>query len=285
MAEEGFITILVAEDNDVSRDMMVSLLQTQGYKALPATDGRSAIELIENSSVDMALVDINMAPKGGFDFCRYLLVNGIKLPVVIITADDSSDMLSTASELGVTRVLQKPITPDRLLDTVGRVLKRLGLNPQALAGDAHDTKFTTAQLLQHAIDLADKNAQNSAGGPFAAVVADREGHILGEGTNSHGGRADPTAHAEVMAIRRAAEKLDRTDLGDCILYCASEPTMMGKALIQSVGIEKVYYGLSHDDTGQLYGHARPVDTIYEQMSRDAALKVYDRWQARQPKKR
>ncbi len=285
MAQDAYITILVAEDNDVSREMMMSILKTQGYKTIGAVDGASAIEVIQNNSVDMALVDINMAPKGGFDFCRYLLVNGIKLPVVIVTADDSSDMLRQANDLGVRRVLQKPIKPERLLETVSRVLKQLGLNPQPLAVDAYDTVFSPEQLLQHTIDLADKNAQSGKGGPFAAVVADKDGHILGEGTNGSTSRVDPTAHAEVMAIRLAAEKLDRTDLADCTLYCSSEPTMMGKALIASVGIIRVYYGLSHSDIGQMRESVRPVETAYEQMGKDAALKMFKRWENSQPRKR
>lgn len=286
MDDSAFITILVAEDNDVSREMMVSILKTQGYKVLGAIDGQDAIEQIQKNDVDMALVDINMAPKGGFDFCRYLIVNSIQLPVVIVTADDSSDMLTQASDLGVRRVLQKPIKPERLLDTVARVLKQLGLNPQPLAVGTHDTVFTPAQLLQHALDLADKNAQNSKGGPFAAIVADKNGKILGEGTNSHASRVDPTAHAEVMAIRVAAEKLKSADLSDYVLYCASEPTMIGKALITSVGIKKVYYGLSHEDIGALgFKSATTQEPEYEQMSKDAALKVFQRWERGQAKAR
>ena len=101
--------------------------------------------------------------------------------------------------------------------------------------------------MDQVIEMAGKNAADKKGGPFAAIVADSAGVILGVGKNSFSSRFDPIAHAEIMAIRQAAEKLGRADLSDCALYCSSEPTMMAKALIASVGIKTVYYGLSHEN--------------------------------------
>ena len=117
-------TILIAEDNDVSRKMMVGILEAEGYEIVQASDGGEAIEKIKEHDVDLALVDINMAPKGGFEFVKHMFVNGIKIPVVIITGDDSSDILIQASDLGVAQVYQKPVEPGRLLQTVERTLKR-----------------------------------------------------------------------------------------------------------------------------------------------------------------
>ena len=74
-----------------------------------------------------------------------------------------------------------------------------------------------------------------------------------------------------MAIRRAAERLNQTSLKDCVLYCSSEPTKIGQALVESVGITKVYYGLSHDDVGQVHMPASPV---YEQLFRDEAVAMF-----------
>jgi tRNA(Arg) A34 adenosine deaminase TadA/CheY-like chemotaxis protein len=283
----AFITILIAEDNVVSREMMAAILQTQGYKTVGAGDGDEAIAYISQHDVDLALVDINMAPTGGFEFVKYLLVNGIDLPVVVVTADDSSDMLIESSALGVQRVLQKPIQPARLLETVSKILKRRGLNPQPMGVSSHETHFTHESLMARAIELANKNAQSKKGGPFGAVIANKEGKILGEGVNGITSRSDPTAHAEVMAIRQAAERLGRSDLSDCVLYISSEPTMMGKALILSVGIPKVYFGLSHEEVRQirareevvregLSGEA-PRETAYEQMGHDAAAAMFLGW--------
>lgn len=274
----AFITILIAEDNVVSREMMAGILHTQGYKTIGAADGDEAIEIIKKHDVDLALVDINMAPTGGFEFVKFLLVNGIDVPVVVVTADDSSDMLIESSSLGVQRVLQKPIQPARLLDTVTKILKRRGLNPQPMGVAAHDTHFTHESLMARAVELAHKNAQSKKGGPFGAVLADKDGKILGEGVNGITSRSDPTAHAEVMAIRQAAERLGRSDLSDCFLYVSSEPTMIGKALIQSVGITKVYYGLSHAEVGQIRARSADLpETQYEQLGHDAAAAMFLQW--------
>jgi tRNA(adenine34) deaminase len=95
--------------------------------------------------------------------------------------------------------------------------------------------------------------------------------ILGEGTNRHASRYDPVAHAEVMAIRQAAENSDSKDLSECTLYCSSMPTKIGAALVESVGITRIYYGLSHEDTGVVDSAQAPE---LEQLCRDEALAMY-----------
>ncbi len=250
-SNSSFINILIAEDNDVSRELMARILKTQDYNIVEAVDGQSAIDVIKTKNIDMAFVDINMAPKGGFEFVEYLLVQGIKLPVVIVTSDNSSDILMKASALGISQILQKPVQPERLLQIAHRILKQSGLNPSPMGVQAHNTKFSHEDLLKQALQLAADNVQKRKGGPYGAVVADSEGRVVGEGVNGTKSRADPIAHAEVMAIRQASEKLDTMDLSACSIYCACEPTMIGKALITSVGIEKVYFGLSGDEVAVL----------------------------------
>lgn len=284
-----FIKIIIAEDNIVSRNMMAQILETQGFEVIHAGDGDEAIEKIRGQELDLAIVDINMQPKGGFEFMRYLVARGIDLPVVIVTGDDSSDLLMEASALGVRRILQKPIQPQRLTDTVFHILRKRGLNPQPIAVQTHETTFNDAQLMQKAITLAENNYKSGKGGPYGAIIADANGKILGEGVNGIASRCDPTAHAEVMAIRQAAEKLGKADLSECKLYISSEPTMMGKALIISVGIEKVYYGLSHEEIksiregedrvrDELQNHEKSV-TRYEQLGHEEAMDMFQSWLA------
>ncbi len=273
------INILIAEDNEISRELMGSILKTQGYNIVPVSDGGEAIKAIDKNFIDLALVDLNMSPKGGFEFIRYLLVNSIKIPVIIITADDSSDILIRANELGVSRILQKPVEPEKLISVTEHILKRYGHNINVIASQSYQTTYTHEQLMQRAIELAERNAKTDKGGPFGAVVANKQGEVLGEGANGRSSRIDPTAHAEIMAIRQAAEKLGKSDLSECSLYCSSEPTMMGKALIASVGIMHVYYGLSHAEinnirTGHSYEKAN-----YTQLGYESAIKMFNRWKA------
>ena len=213
------INILIAEDNDISRELMANVLKTQGFNIIPACDGDEAITAIEDNLPDLAFVDLNMEPKGGFAFVQHLVAYDINVPVVIITADESTDVLIRAQELGVTRVLQKPVEPDRLINIAQSILKRYGHNLYTLSPKIYDNRYSSDQLMQRAIELAERNAKSRKGGPFGALVASDDGTILGEGVNGITSRIDPTAHAEIMAIRKAAEKLGQADLSDCILYC------------------------------------------------------------------
>lgn len=282
------INILIAEDNDISRELMASVLKTQGFDIIPARDGDEAIEAVESQTPDLALVDLNMEPKGGFAFVQHLVAYDVDIPVVIITADESTDVLTRAQKLGVTRVLQKPVEPERLISITKAVLKRYGHNLNAIASETYVNQYSPDQLMQRAIDLAEQNAKSKKGGPFGAVVAAQDGLILGEGVNGITSRVDPTAHAEIMAIRQAVEKLELSDLSKCTLYCSSEPTMMGQALIISVGIKQVYYGLSHEEIKEIRSKEtqiraelkqhQPAQTVYTQMGHDDAVTMFKRWQ-------
>ncbi len=289
MQPTNSINILIAEDNDISRELMASVLKTQGFNIIPARDGDEAIEAVERQTPDLALVDLNMEPKGGFAFVQHMVAYDMGVPIIIITADESTDVLTQAQRLGVTRVMQKPVEPEKLISITKAVLKRYGHNLNVIASETYVNRYSPAQLMQRAIDLAEQNAKARKGGPFGAVVATQEGQILGEGVNGITSRVDPTAHAEIMAIRQAVEKLDKPNLSECILYCSSEPTMMGQALIISVGIKQVYYGLSHEEIleirakeaqirAELKQH-KPAQTKYTQMGHDSAVTMFERWQA------
>jgi len=274
MKQNLSITVLIAEDNDVSRDMMAGILQVQGYNIIHATDGGEAIEQIKNHKVDVALVDINMAPTGGFEFVKHLVVKNIKIPVAVVTGVDTSDVLMEANALGVLQVIQKPINPDRLVQSVRRMAKSIGLNPDPMGIETHQSTHSHEQLMQKAIELAEKNVALGKGGPYGAVIANKDGKILGEGVNGIQSRIDPMAHAEVMAIRQAAERQGATSLQDCILYCSSQPTKIGEALIESVGIQTVYYGLSSEDVTSIRGKAETTTPSYEQICKDEALAMF-----------
>lgn len=272
MSNDGFLNILIAEDNDVSRDMMASILKTKGYQIHGAIDGESAIKVIQDQSIHLAVVDVNMAPTGGFEFVKYLITKGIDIPVVIVTADESSDMLMEATSLGVAKILQKPIEPDRLLQTVNRILSRRGLNPAPLAVEQHTARHEPEDLMRKTIEMAAANVRSGKGRPYAAIVASQDGQVLGTGANGHSSRVDPVAHAEVMAIQQAAQTLGKADLSDCVLYCSSQPTKIGEALVESVSISKVYFGLRHEDSGT--SQKEKSETAYEQLCRDEALEMY-----------
>ncbi|WP_337017595.1 nucleoside deaminase [Oceanobacillus massiliensis] len=95
-------------------------------------------------------------------------------------------------------------------------------------------------FLSKTIDLAVESLENG-GGPFAAIVVDKDSNIIGTGTNEVTKNNDPTAHAEVLAIRDACSKLEDFQLKDCILYTSCEPCPMCLGAIYWARVKKVYY--------------------------------------------
>jgi len=100
-------------------------------------------------------------------------------------------------------------------------------------------------LLLRAIKLAEEGIANG-GGPFGAVIA-TGGKILAEAVNRVVANSDPTAHAEVEAIRKAASLLKSHNLKNCTLYCSCEPCPMCLGAIYWAGIGKVVYACDRND--------------------------------------
>jgi tRNA(Arg) A34 adenosine deaminase TadA len=105
------------------------------------------------------------------------------------------------------------------------------------------------EFLRRAIALATENVTSGRGGPFGAVIV-REGKIVGEGANSVTATNDPTAHAEVNAIRAAAKALGTFTLAGCELYTSCEPCPMCLAASYWARLDAVYYGASAADAAR-----------------------------------
>jgi CheY-like chemotaxis protein len=115
-------TVLVAEDNDFVRLQIVKFLKDEGYNVLEAIDGNEAINIVQNESVDITIVDVRMEPVDGFDFIRAVRGMNLPIPVILVTGDNSPDVLEKSGEWGVSAVLIKPVQKDRLLKAVERSL-------------------------------------------------------------------------------------------------------------------------------------------------------------------
>ncbi len=105
--------------------------------------------------------------------------------------------------------------------------------------------MTHEQLMKRAIELAEENVR-CGGGPFGAVIA-RDGEILAEGVNRVTANNDPTAHAEVQAIRAAAEKVADFNLTGCDIYASCEPCPMCLGAIYWARISHLYFAATKDD--------------------------------------
>lgn len=101
-------------------------------------------------------------------------------------------------------------------------------------------------FLQQAIDLAAENAESGQGGPYGAVIV-KEGRLLAASGNKVTSTLDPTAHAEVTAIRLACQALNDFQLQGCILYSSCEPCPMCFGAIYWARLAKVYFACTRHD--------------------------------------
>lgn len=101
-------------------------------------------------------------------------------------------------------------------------------------------------MLRHAIALAARNVNSGHGGPFGAVVT-RGAEILAEGVNRVTEVKDPTAHAEIVAIREACRKRNSHQLDGCVIYASCEPCPMCLAAIYWARPEAVYFAATKED--------------------------------------
>lgn len=152
--------------------------------------------------------------------------------------------------------------------------------------------MTNDELMRAAIRLSEENVANG-GGPFGAVIA-RGGEIIATGVNRVTASNDPTAHAEVSAIRRAAQQLGTFNLSGCEIFTSCEPCPMCLGAIYWARLDRVYYANTKADA-----KAAGFDDsfIYDElalprdrrklpsvpMMRNEAIKVFEEWARKEDK--
>lgn len=109
---------------------------------------------------------------------------------------------------------------------------------------------TRNPFMQRALQLSLENVRSGCGGPFGAVIV-RNGEIIAEGVNQVTSRNDPTAHAEVLAIRQACVKIASFELKDCELYSSCEPCPMCLGAIYWARLARLYYANSAEDAAKI----------------------------------
>jgi guanine deaminase len=151
------------------------------------------------------------------------------------------------------------------------------------------------KFMKRAIELSQSNIEKNNGGPFGAVIV-KDGKIIGEGWNQVTAVNDPTAHAEVVAIRNACKELNNYDLTGCEIYSSCEPCPMCLAAIYWARLVKIYYANTKNDARDIEFDD---DFLYqeipkplaqrkipiEQLMRDDAQKVFKFWTAKEDKKK
>ncbi len=150
------------------------------------------------------------------------------------------------------------------------------------------------QLMRHAIALSLRNIENG-GGPFGAVIA-RQGEIIATGVNRVTEDCDPTAHAEVSAIRAAARQLGTFNLSGCVIYSSCEPCPMCLGAIYWARLDALYYGNTREDAGTIGFDDAFIYKEFElsvaerslpqgTLLREEALEAFERWTEKEDKTR
>ncbi len=139
------------------------------------------------------------------------------------------------------------------------------------------------EYMKIAIEEARKGIHEGHGGPFGAVVVDKDGKVVGRGHNQVLKNQDPTCHGEVMAIRDACKNLGTFDLSGCRIYTTGDPCPMCMGAILWANIEEIFYGCTVEDTnligfrdGKFYELSKPENRVkfVHEVSRKQCLELY-----------
>jgi tRNA(Arg) A34 adenosine deaminase TadA len=143
------------------------------------------------------------------------------------------------------------------------------------------------EFMRRAIELAQNGIDSNDGGPFGAIVV-RDGEIIGEGCNRVTSTNDPTAHAEVVAIREACKNLSSFQLDGCVIYTSCEPCPMCLGAIYWARPAKMYFACRREDAARvgfddalIYEEierpieARRIESV--NFLRDEGLRVFENW--------
>lgn len=115
--------ILIVDDNLPYRMLISAFVRNCGYTVLQAQDGQQALDIIAKTPPpDVTLLDLQMQPMGGFEFMEEYIRRGFTNPVILITAQMETDILTRATKLGIAGVLQKPVDEKRIAEIIRRAL-------------------------------------------------------------------------------------------------------------------------------------------------------------------
>ncbi len=124
-------------------------------------------------------------------------------------------------------------------------------------------------LMRRAIAISAEQMRANKGGPFGAVIA-KDGEIIAEGWNKVTSANDPTAHAEVEAVREAGRVLDTFDLSGCVIYTSCEPCPMCLSAIYWARLDRIYYANTRNDAADIgFDDA----LIYDEVAKDITERI------------
>lgn len=295
--------ILIVENNDITRKLIVGILNNKGYETYEAKSGDEAVTFL-GKRLTLMVLDIENDNIDNIGLLHKLKMEHSKLPVIALT--DEADHKAVQERIGVTHVsvITKPVMPEKLLNNIqshllGNVAKKI--EKEALPAskpsmpDMRDPedKAQREAFMRRAIDLSQEKMDANCGGPFGAVIV-KGGKIVGEGWNQVTSTNDPTAHAEMVAIRSAAAAINDFNLEGCEIYTSCEPCPMCLSAIYWARIDRIFFGNTREDAERI---GFDDDFIYREVAlpedkrtlpskmflRDEAKIVFDNWMKKNDK--
>lgn len=242
--EKGPVLIVLA--NDVTRRLLSGLLRSLEILVEEATGESDAFRSFVHQPAAL-LLDGDEDEKHIASLIMSWRSAHSHVPVMLMRQHPQQPLPATLASIADVHVLSKPVEPK----DVKALLAGAKPPPPAPLIDMPtllvvDGKDPRAAFMQRAIDLSQQMMVENRGGPFGAVIV-RNGEVVAEGWNEVTSLNDPTAHAEVQAIRKAASILGDFSLSGCEIYTSCEPCPMCLSAIYWARLDRVYYANTRED--------------------------------------
>lgn len=246
--------VLVVDPSDIMRKLICGILVKSGYTVHDAAQADKGVELLSKRP-DLVILDIDDETSDEVAFLRKMKRDYASTPTIALADDHVREEVQKKIEnMPKLSFFAKPVRPDALVAQVEALLSE---TEQARA--AAEAKKSGAQIdieqqrmgfMRRAIDLSQQKMEENCGGPFGAVIV-RQGKIIGEGWNCVTSTNDPTAHAEMVAIRNATAAIKDFKLEGCDIYTSCEPCPMCLAAIYWARLDKIYYANMREDAEKI----------------------------------
>lgn len=253
MTAEPRARILVVEPNQVMRLLICGIVTKNGYAAMEAASGDAAVELLARLP-DLVILDVDGESVDDMGFLRKMQRDHLKTPLIALL--EQADQTAVEQKLAMPRLsfVGKPVNPDVLIASIEAHLS-YDTEQKAAAAAARSPLQAEVEeqrkgFMRRAIDLSQQKMDENCGGPFGAVIV-KGGKIVGEGWNCVTSTNDPTAHAEMVAIRNAAAALKDFKLEGCEIYTSCEPCPMCLSAIYWARLDRIFYANMREDAERI----------------------------------
>lgn len=285
------LSILVLEPNDVTRKLIVSILSNIGYLVLEANDGDHAVELLGRGA-QLVLMDVESDSVDNLGFVRKMQRDHARMPLIAMLEQADREEIQGRLSLERLSFISKPVNPAELISSVQQQLANESA-PAVQSVLQAEIEEQRKVFMRRAIDLSQQKMEENCGGPFGAVIV-KGGEIIGEGWNCVTSTNDPTAHAEMVAIRNATSAIGDFKLEGCEIYTSCEPCPMCLAAIYWARLDKIFYAnmredaesIGFDDAFLYHEIAQPENKrslpVYRMLREEAKI-VFDNWMKKQDK--